>query len=452
MDGISYKSWLVGAKIENQTDARQLAAGRRLANRPLQHIPAAYIVSAINDHRRGHDEILSGLRMRELTIVGDLRLGNYDIPFPLHFADCWFDGVLHLWQLRARTLAFRGCAFEKGADFRSSQLSGHLILRDGFSSTGPFIARDMNITGQVDITEAVFAYAGDESLELAGAAQGESFGFSRSKCAALYWRNLMEPPKGTINFRDAHVGAFVHDLDMNPALRSWPRPGEGQVILDGFRYERIDQCSVDRGLGLLRLQKTFSANSYTNLARGFKRLGLLQSAEDILSELKKREIASISSPLRRWLNKFTFGVIGYGKSPGVALILFLVMFLGLFALTYASAEVGWIEPSVNEMLLEPCFFGPSKVCGAKVQSWRKIHIMPTGQTRWLPPQYPEFSPLEYSMDSFFPIFTFDQRKYWEPSTTMLQILFSLISIFGIFLGGLFVGSVSGFLTPRVDDL
>jgi len=76
--------------------------------------------------------------------------------------------------------------------------------------------------------------------------------------------------------------------------------------------------------------------------------------------------------------------------------------------------------------------------------------LPDGAERRVPPTYPEFSPLAYSLESFFPFVSFDQRRYWEPHTLSLQIILSAIAGVGLFLGGVFVGSVSGLLSPRVE--
>jgi len=458
-----YAAWLSAARIEDQPDPTAFAnAAGHLKTRPRVAIPASYVVKAVREARKTGQETFSGLRMRDLTIEGDLRLESYEIPFPLHFIDCWFTGEIYLWQAKTRSLVFRGCRFEKGADLTGTKIDGHLILRDGFVSDGPIVARDMRVEGQIDMSGASFAYrpSGDADKDaaqfgLAKRADGECFGFSRSQASALYWRHFASKPEGIVTLRDVHVGTFMHDLPSDPDFPSWPP--KGKLLLDGFRYDRMaseekEPLTVERAVAWLDLSTGFSDDAYVNLARAYKKNSQIEAAEDVLTALKKREIQNMKFSGRKIFYGSTYWAIGYGKTPSFALLLLALLFAVSVGASYLLQATGYIEPSVNEFLLEPCYYYKPPQCEKSKFIWKPITVNPGTQTRYVPEPYPAFSPMAYALESFVPVLNFDQKKYWEPSTLLIQGLFALISALGIFLGGVFVGGISGFLTPRASDL
>jgi hypothetical protein len=66
----------------------------------------------------------------------------------------------------------------------------------------------------------------------------------------------------------------------------------------------------------------------------------------------------------------------------------------------------------------------------------------------MPSDYPELSPLLYSLEAFLPPLQFDQHKFWEPTSLVLRVLLPLMGALGLFLGGVFTGSVAGLISPR----
>jgi hypothetical protein len=403
-------------------------------------IPATYIAAAIRDQKAGTIQIVSGLKCRGFTIEGDLYLENYEIPFPLFFDHCRFQGDLLVWSLHSKTISLEHSVLEKGADFRNSVVTENFILRH-ITARGPVIARDMRITATADFTGASFLYDQQHPTSLKKAAAGDSFGFSRSKAAALYWKQFREKPTGNITFRDAHVHSFIHDLDEDTALKSWPGPGG--LILDGFRYDRFNQCDAHVALKWLKLQPDFSASSYATLARAFDRLHLQRAANVIWVELKKQEIGLLHPWPRRWFNRLVFSLIGYGERPTIALVL-----LGLlFALHIGAVEVAKrterMEPTVSELVFQTCFYQRGKDCS----HWNPVTI-PEARNRFMPSDYPELSSLLYSLESFLPPLQFDQHKFWEPTDLILRISLPMLGALGLFLGGLFTGSVAGLISLR----
>lgn len=449
-----YDNWLSEAKIESQTsDALYNSVASRLSEKPTRQIPACYITKAIAEAVRSPGTILSGLRMRDLVIVGELKLTSYHISFPLHFVNCWFVGRVECWQARTRTLGFRGCVFEQGADFTATRIEGHLLLRENFRSDGPIIARDMIVEGQVDLSGAELLYEWKENDCYPERVEGECFGFSRSTASAIYIRQMGHRPAGVVSLRDVEVKTLKHDFDGDRKFASWP--SEGRLILQGLRYERLEgekpQCPPTRALEWLDLQAGFYADTFTVLARAYKNAGLLDAAEDVLTALKKREIASMRPSLRKLAMQFVYLLIGYGKTPGVALVAFIAVLVLSYAAAWGMASFHYVTPSVNEFLLEPCYYSADHCVTANV-SWHTVIINPAQVSRRVPDTYPEFSPLAYAVESLVPGIEFDQKKFWEPSILLLKFLFSILSALGLFVGGVFIGSITGLLVPRADKL
>jgi hypothetical protein len=444
---LSYEQWLAQSAIDNQRKGGTAAAevDRKLSPGSAGTMEAEYIARCIRDHHENKTRVISGLRIVGLTVRGDLHLENYVIPFPVFFEACHFPGNLHIWRMRARTLSFDGSIISGGVELRGTELDGHLLLRNGFVAEGPIVARDMKVSDSVDVTGANFAYEGSKHSAFSEIADGESFGFSRSTAKALYWRNLSAKPAGKITFRDTSVGSLIHDLDADPALRSWP--AEGDLILDGFKYARIDDCETERAIAWLELQDHFAASSYTALANAFERVGLRQKAEDVLAAFKRAEIGQIRNPLKRWIVFLVYWAIGYGQRPHRALFYLVLLFTVHLAIVVYAKNTNEMRPEVNSMLTEACFYGPGPDCDLKkIRGWPPIPL--EGKiVRYVPPDYPSLSPIEYTLESFIPIFDLSQRAYWQPSSALVRIVLTTTAALGIFLSGLFAGAIAGMFSP-----
>ena len=410
-------------------------------------IPAEFISRAVRNHHSGLYRITSGIRSPGLTIIGDLHLENFSIPFPLFFDGCRFIGDLHIWGMKAATISLDRSQIEGGIDIRGTELDGNLLMRDGIVVLGPVIARDMKISGSAEFERASFLYNGIADNVFAVAAQGGAFSFSRSLCRGFYWRDFPVKPSARVTLRDVYTTSFVHDLDENPPLRSWPDPGK--LILDGFRYDRIEQCDYRRAIDWLQLQPNFTASSYTNLANAFSNVNLNNESEHILAEFKHEEIRQTHNKLKRYILQLVYWVVGYGLRPQRALFFLACLFLLHVGSVWYWQKANEMHPAVNDMLLEPCFYGPSPDCTKNINSWIKVKYA-SGETRYIPHDYPELHPIQYSLEAFLPFFDLRQRQYWEPASAAANVALSSMAALGIFLGGLFVGAISGLLAPRAQ--
>ncbi|QUD87805.1 hypothetical protein [Phenylobacterium montanum] len=440
---LSYDDWLDRCVIDRLAGAAPPADAPVAA--PTHSIPATYIARAIHEQAANTIQIIGGLRCVGLRIDGDLHIENHAVPFSLFFHSCTFTGDLYIWSLKAHTVAFLGCALQ-GADIRSTRIDGHLLLRKSVA-LGPIIARDMEVSSTVDVDGATFAYDGAGASALKEAASGDCFGFSRSRATTLIWKHLGAKPAGMVTLRDAHVRSFIHDAN-EAELASWPTAT--RLILDGFSYDRIEQWNVKIAMAWLDLQAKFSASSYSALAKGYEKLNLRQDADLVWTALKKHEVAQLEPPARRYLIRFVYWLVGYGQQPFLALFAVILLFLAHLGVVNWAQETHRMQPLINEMLLEPCFYHQSGDCTKKLKDWRSAALL-GGEQRFVPKDYPEFNSVEYSLESFIPLLQFEQDKYWEPEEPWLRILLPTIAAFGIFIGGVFVGGISGLISPRSRD-
>ncbi|MEM8698057.1 MAG: hypothetical protein AAGF44_02750, partial [Pseudomonadota bacterium] len=97
---------------------------------------------------------------------------------------------------------------------------GSVFLSSGFEAQGTVRLLSADLGGNLDCTAGRFA------------AQGADLGLDNIRVGGgLFLRELALRPKGMVKLTAARVGTLVDDV------KSWPEPGN--LILDGFRYDRI---------------------------------------------------------------------------------------------------------------------------------------------------------------------------------------------------------------------
>lgn len=441
----SYKDWLDHCVIGQDGSHKPNPLGLGVEDKVS--VPASYIRQAIVEEIEGRVKIHSGLRAEGFIFTGDLHIENLTINFPMYLKNCVFEGSLYVWRLKSKTISLIGSHVAGGIDFRTSTIEGHLLLRDGFECEGPILARDMTVSSSVDLSRSNLVYDGDRSKDFGEVAKGEVFGFTRSSAGALYWKDLQSKPKAGVNFRDAKVGALLTDFESGEKWRnSWP--DKGGLILEGFEYTRFTTCSVGTALAWLDLQETIEPSSYSSLAKAFEYEHSPSKVEEVLARAKKAEIASIEKPTKRYFHKAVFWLVGYGKAPEKALVIFLLLMAAHYATVAGLAYNSRFEPNTNSFLMEPCFFGPSEECKKDLTNWTEHRVEPAGIVRYLPPAYPNLSVHEYALETFLPVFEFGQASYWQPSDFVWRLLLSLFSVLGLFIGGVFFGSITGLINPK----
>lgn len=442
--GISYEAWIAKCEIG---DVKPESSGDASLSAERFEFPAEFIRRAVVEDNLSQRRILSGIRITNAGIFGDLHLENLTVGFPIYVENCSVNGSLHIWRMKAKTFSLNGTVVKGGIDVRSSKFEGHLLMRAGFECQGPLLARDLNVNGTVDLTGASLAYDGISESVFKAASEAEAFSFSRSRATSFYWRKLRTKPMAKVNFRDAFVDSFNHDIGQIAWTSSWPM--KGQLILEGFRYGKATGMDVNPALAWLDLQGSIAPSSYAALAKSFQTEHSFGRAEEVLAKAKRDEVANISHPIRRWFNKLVYGIVGYGKTPETALWILLAC-LGIHVLIVFIMQMnGYIQPSTNSFLLEPCFYGPGQDCSKDISTWSVLTFEPNGSKRYLPPAYPKFEILEFGLETFFPGINLGQREYWEPSTSSLRLFLSITSACGFFAGGAFIGAITGLINPKL---
>lgn len=447
--------------------------------RPAERVPAGYIRRAIIAHLEGKRVIRSGIKATGTCFTGDLRLENLEIGFPLFFNDCVFEGAIYGGGARTKTLSFTGSTLRQGADLRNARIDGHLFLRGPFEAAGPLILRDMKIDGTLDLTGGRFLYRADVPIgPFAAAARGDCLGLSRAEATALLWSGRPPPgtgehraevvalgPQGLVTLRDLKVRAFRHDLNESNGLKTWPEPGK--LVLDGFTYERIDDAPRETLLQWLRLQDKDEADlppedaraeqgrkrpipspaPYFQLASVLEKQGRKDDAARIRAQVRRNEVESYGQP-KRFLSQTFFWTVDYGASPWRALGLMFGLFVAFLASVAWLNASGRMAPAADGLIKDPCYYGAS-TCREDLGVWQQVRLAaPSPAIRYLPPDYPRLTPLEYGLESFVPVFNFGQRQHWEPASTSVRLILALIAFLGIFLGSLSAAAVSGLLMPR----
>ncbi|HEX8483470.1 MAG TPA: hypothetical protein VF650_16340 [Allosphingosinicella sp.] len=456
-DGVAFDEWLSRVSLDDpREDGTKSGAGAPPP--PLESVPAVYIRRAVLGHLENRRNIRSGIEARNMRFTGDLHLDNLRIDFPLYLLGCTFEGAVFGSGIKSRTLSFTNSVLCKGANLRNAEVDGHLFLRGAFEAHGPLLLRDMRITGTLDLRGGRFLYDGapaDDPFEQG--AFGESLSLSRAEATALLW--AADPPETTakhreevaglaprkiVNLRDFKVRAFSHDL-ATAGLRGWP--GKCQLIVDGFRYDRVDQASRETFLDWLALQKERSPEPYFQLASVLQAQGRKDDATAVRSRVRRNEVDAYGQPKRLFFRLF-FWPVDYGASPVRALGL-MVTLLGIYWAAVAGLEAGRLmEPASPGRLFNPCYYA-HPTCREDLSKWRQVTVAGARHiTRYVPPDYPRLSTVQYSVEAFVPFVDFGQRDHWEPASGWARFLLAVGALFGIFFGSLFFAAVTGLMRPR----
>jgi hypothetical protein len=390
-----------------------------------------------------------GIRIQSAKINGELNLSFVTVRFPLTFRSCKFTNPLRLVladlsQLDLTTSAvsevFTQLAHIKGSVFLSegfsaegevrlygasvggsldcdngsfknangaalnaegAKIEGGVLLRNEFSADGPVLLYGASVGGNLDCDHGSFKNANGDALNatlakveravfldegftaigrimLDGAAVAGDFSIAKAKLEGAY-----------LDMQRARVGT----LRGEPV--TWPKAGE--LLLDGFSYERLAEAPIDASYRLrwLRLQRSpktnnsFSPQPYQHLAKVLREQGNAAAAREVLIGLEddRRKYGSLTRAQRLWAWILDW-TMAYGYRPLRAL-----SFIGIFVL------VGFLV------------FG---------SAYRSEQLVPTDKDAYekfkagqLPGSYEGFCALVYSFDTFVPIIDLRQRSRWK---------------------------------------
>jgi hypothetical protein len=210
-------------------------------------------------------------------------------------------------------------------------------------------------------------------------------------------------------------------------------------MLDGFTYGRIVSGAtndVDKMLDWLDLQpkSPFCSRPYVQMAKVLRDSGDDHGSRCVLEQMERLRRADtarrLAFPLKwaafplKWASRFSSVLlrwtIGYGLYPLRALLWLLLIIL-----------LGWAVYGYSDRMIAPTDQG----------AYENLR----GDKKSLPPHYPEFSPLVFSIENSLPFIKLGQVDKWQPDHSA-QVLVSVQRIqigLGWLLSAFFVAGVSG---------
>ncbi len=321
---------------------------------------------------------------------GDVRLVGARIAGDLRVADARLTGSIGNDGVRGDAL-----------NLDRMRVAGQVSLDEGFSAAGTVRLKQARIDGDLNCDGAAFDVFGD--MGLGGAA---ALLLDRAKVGgALVLTRLKNPLIGA-SLAGARVGA-LHD---DPA--TWG----GRLTLDGFVYSRFAEGAPTTAPFRLtwlgkqepsHLKRDFRGQPWRQLIAVLRRMRHHHdaSAVAVRREAHLRRIGRVSAGAPRglrWLPRVghrLFGLLaGYGHRPWRLIASMLLMWLACSAVYWAAAERGVIAPT------NPLVFNDPRHAQCRLGNWTRCPD--------LPPEYPAFQPLAYSLDLLLPLVDLQQEHRW----------------------------------------
>lgn len=311
-------------------------------------------------------------------------------------------------------------------------IGGNVQLIFNFRASGEVHFRAVHISGQFSFVGGQLKAQGGTAINLDGAhvegdihirqlSDRDDYALEHAK---LQRDKIQETViVGALNLSGAHCRRYWDDE------KTWP--GEEELILDGFVYDRLggEALAAPARRRWLRLQpfphlrREFRPQPWEQLIRVLRAMGHEADARRI-ARWKQVEIrkSDTLSPLGRVWNLFLGFAIGHGYQPWRAAVICVVVILAGW-LAYDDA---WRtcpnDPAGPACLMEPAV--------PAVYARLDLSKVP------LPSQYPEFSPFIYSLDVFVPVFDLHQEVYWQPKSEARRL--NVVRWLQIALGWVFV--------------
>ena len=214
-------------------------------------------------------------------------------------------------------------------DASAAKINGSVFLRRGFRSRG-----EVNLTGATiggtlicdgaQLTNPIGYALQADSIKVAGSvllrndfkADG-GVGFANSEVKGYFdWYKILPAKNTWLDLRSTKVATLLDDES------GWPV--EGNLFLDGFTYDRIDENSPTVAKTRIRWlhrqpRDKFLPQPYEHLASVLKNMGHERELRKVMIE-KNLDHANFTKPLSQewwWYNVFGW-LIGYGYAPSRA--------------------------------------------------------------------------------------------------------------------------------------
>lgn len=358
-----------------------------------------------------HGHVVGAIELRGISVGADLSFGGAQV-ISANGGDPVVQGDRA--QITGSLLLNNGFRSEGEVRFRSATINGHAsCMRSKLSNRGGralnltastitagVVLSEMEVWGETRLmTTTVRGNMGLEGTRMHNPHGEAAFMAAGMQVAGnLYMGDRFEA-EGPVVLRGATVDTFQDDQ------LSWPE----SIDLDGFRYERLVCPQRDRGWRArrewLRRQMSPSAQGYVQLAHVYRSSGDETDARRILIE---RHNALLHPPdhwhdqlpgggwevLRRtwrWLLRIT---IGHGYAPGRSLLIALPLVLMMTA---------WFSYGRDHDMLVPAEETAGAVASGQVPRSSECES-----------EYPCVQPLVYAVDDLIPFLDLGQRAYWAP--------------------------------------
>ena len=342
-------------------------------------------------------------------IGGDVGLGDgFEALGEVRFVGTRVDG-----DLRAGAACLTAHLDSSGArgvalNLDRAHVAGSVRLDAGLKCAGRVRMAGVRVEGDIDCSRARFDVVGD-------GAWGTDLALRLDRArvgGALVLRRLGAPLQGA-SLEGARVGTLADDHS------AW---GE-RLALDGFSFHRLaPDAPADAAFRIDWLARQLPAHlgadwraaPWRQTIRVLRRMGHDRSARELAieRETRLRQVGRIGvgePGALRWLLRCghaAFGALaGYGHRPlrllaalGVVWILGAVLFSQV-------ARVGQMAPAHLSVYADPAV----ATCRAATGRWDGCDA--------LPPVYPAFSPLLYSLDQLLPGVDLRQLRHWVPAPT-----------------------------------
>ncbi|MGO9453781.1 MAG: hypothetical protein ACLQDV_22420 [Candidatus Binataceae bacterium] len=378
-----------------------------------------------------------GIQIHGARVVGKLDLNFVNVPFRIRIVHSRFRDPIDLMYAKVPELNL-GASWTEAIEADELQVTGSILLRDGFHADGEVDLRGATIGADLICVGGTFVNPGDYAIRADGVRatdilmddgfraegevnlvranlgadlkcdrgtfinpSGDAIDATEITAADLLFRKGFRA-EGAVKLRRARVAGVLDSaggtftaLDLRQAAAgtlkddtaSWPP--RGKLNLLGFVYGAIAEDTPDIQLRLdwLSRQPQYSRQPYEQLAKVLAEAGNAAGSRRVLIAMEDQD--RTRGPLNalkwywrmpakfwKWVLKLT---IGYGYAPWRALYCSLMIVALGAVLFWAGKRNGVIVPT-NE----------------KAES-----------------HFP-FSPFWYSLDSFLPIVNLHQNDHWIP--------------------------------------
>jgi hypothetical protein len=286
-------------------------------------------------------------------------------------------------------------AGSRAIDADAITVAADVFLRLGFVVRGEVNFRRASVNGNMQCEGGSFANEGGDAFDLSLAKIG----------GGLFLNDLKIPESGSRAIEGRLLLSQTRCRTYRDDPQSWPAPGK--LVLDGFTYDRFDDCATDwkiRRAWLERQDKdhlngSFRPQPWTHAIDVLRTMGHESDAKELAI---CREIARSRSQSTKAFLKFWYFLlwlfVGYGYRPWRA-VWWSAAFIAIAWWVFASAaSLGYMAPRDGNVRVTP--------------EW---NVAKPG-TQKLPWTYPPFNGLVYALDDYLPVIEFGQDEAWEPST------------------------------------